>query len=90
MADVKARVINREEALKLVERIIDHDAANYLIREELIERGLSAYEANDVISEVRRYSVDKEPNFFMDNIGIIIMLLIIISIFLYVLVSNVQ
>lgn len=90
MLEVQERPISHEEAYKLVERMIDKQTTNYIIREVLMDKGFSAHSANELISEVRRDQLteSKKPLPFDLNLGTILVLLAIIALIFYVLVSN--
>ena len=90
MAEIKERVISHDEACMLVKKLANHDTANYLIREVLMDRGLSAYEATEIITEVMRTHHEKSSNIITDNLGLILMLLAIVALVLYVLVNSVN
>lgn len=90
MAEVRERLISHEEACKLVTKLANHDTANYLIREVLMDKGFSAHEANEIIAEVVSSYQQKPNNIIMDNLGLILMLLAIAALLLYVLVNIVM
>ena len=54
MERIDRQAITRDEAFKLTEKLIQKGTPNYIILDALIERGLSAYMANEVIKEARR------------------------------------
>jgi hypothetical protein len=89
MAEVRDRDMSRDEAYSLVQRMVDKRISNYLIREALMDKGYSAYEANEVIASVRRTAVEPRTSDWFDSIGYVLILLIIIALILYVLVSSV-
>jgi hypothetical protein len=49
---LKQQKITDQEAVKLVERLLNHAVPAYLIRDELVERGFSGYDALRLIDRV--------------------------------------
>jgi hypothetical protein len=90
MLNVKERPVNRENPYKLVERMADKGVANYIIREELMDKGFSAHQANEIISDMRRVRAENSRNHmpFELDIGQILTILAIIALIFYILVSN--
>ena len=85
MQRTQQQTFTRDDAFKLAEKLINNDTPNYIIRDALIERGLSAYMANEVITEVRRVHLNEVR--FEDNklsSSQIVMLVIAIAILLIV------
>lgn len=54
MQRIDKQAITQDEAFKLTDKLIVKGTPNYIIRDALIEHGLSAYQANQIITKVRR------------------------------------
>lgn len=94
MQRIDRQAITRDEAFKLTEKLIDKGTPNYIIRDALIEQGLSAYMANEVITEVRRAhlkDVQTEDNKLSSSqIALIIVALAILLIIFFGIVNPVS
>jgi|GEM_PF-4038947 len=93
MAQVRDRLITQEEAQKLVRRMVHKGTMNYIIRDELLKRGFSVYEANHIIREVRQSDEDTPEQRISPEImeiGLTIITVIIIIMFLFLLIAPVQ
>lgn len=84
----------RDDAFELTEKLIRKGSPNYIIRDALVERGMSAFMANGVIIEVRRVHLNDaylEPNYFSrTQIALIIVAVSIVIMLLFVLVNSVS
>ena len=85
MQQVEKRTITRDEAVKLTEKMIRKGTINYIIRDELIERGLSGNMANKVIREVRQADL-RSSEFEQQNLSHTQVALLIISLFIVLII----
>ena len=60
MIKVRERLFTREQAINLVQDMIRKDMMNYIIRDALLDKGFSVYEANEIIREVRRANAEPQ------------------------------
>lgn len=88
------RSFTRDDAFELTEKLIRKGTPNYIIRDALIERGMSAFVANEVITEVRRVHLSDtylEPNYLSKTqIALVIVAVSIVVMMFFVLVNSVS
>lgn len=60
MIQVRERLFTKEQAITLVQQLIRDDVMNYIIRDTLVDKGFSVYEANTIIREVRRENAEPQ------------------------------
>lgn len=94
MQRINEKSFTRDEAYELTEKLIHRDTPNYIIRDALIERGLSAQIANEVIREVRQQLLNEnqfdDKNFSHTQIAMIIIALFILLIIFFSLANPVS
>ena len=90
MIQVRERRFTREEAIKLVKRMIRKDIMNYIIRDALLDKGFSVYEANTIIREVRRENAEVQDTAISHEIvgyGLTIITFILLMMILFLLIA---
>jgi hypothetical protein len=93
MQRTQQQTFTRDDAFKLTEKLIRKGTPNYIMRDALIERGISAYVANEVITEVRRVHLNEvyeEPRPTVTQLVMIVIAIIILVMVFFVLVNPVS
>lgn len=90
MIQVRERLFTREQAINLVQDMIRKDMMNYIIRDALLDKGFSVYEANTIIREVRRENAEPQEYRISPTIvayGLTIITFIMLMMILFLLIA---
>ena len=93
LQNIKQKTISKDEAFRLTEKLISKSTPDYIIRDALIERGMSAFAANEIISEMRSaylYRVDAPPAISGIRIALIMIAISLALIFFFLMVNSVS